>query len=166
MGRDRVQTSEGRIRVSGLAPTRYSDKARGERATHFDAEQGIVSFSNNRPSAPWAVGMQDRLSVWVQLAALMAADSENRPAGSIIRIPTATTDEAGAWEFRVNELALLPTPMGEVAAVRLVRGARREFDATVEVWLAPSRQWLPVRMRTTQANGDYVDHQIQSVVPH
>jgi hypothetical protein len=36
------------------------------------------------------------------------------------------------------------------------------FDDTVELWLAPSMGYLPVRIRITQPNGDFADMQLRS----
>ena len=47
--------------------------------------------------------------------------------------------------------------MGEVMAFKLTRAPRREFDTRVELWYAPSMNYLPVRIRVTQANGDFID---------
>ena len=65
--RARTQHSTGRITAEGLAPLRFSDKARSEEAAHFERDQGKVSFSSNRPDAPLLPGAQDRLSVLLQL---------------------------------------------------------------------------------------------------
>ena len=67
----RVQTSRGKLTTQGLAPERFSDKSRNERAAHFNYDQGKVTFSANSPDAPLAAGMQDRLSVFIQLGALL-----------------------------------------------------------------------------------------------
>jgi len=68
----RRQRSEGRITPQGLEPLHFWDKSRSEQAAHFDREHGRVTFSNNQPDAPLAAGAQDRLSVVLQLAALVA----------------------------------------------------------------------------------------------
>ncbi|HEY9095506.1 MAG TPA: hypothetical protein VIN35_07175, partial [Hydrogenophaga sp.] len=39
----------------------------------------------------------------------------------------------------------------------LIRQARKPNDKTVEVWLAPNLGRLPVRMRLTEPNGDFMD---------
>ncbi|RYF32279.1 MAG: DUF3108 domain-containing protein, partial [Comamonadaceae bacterium] len=55
------------------------------------------------------------------------------------------------------------TPAGKVDAVRLERAPRKEFDTRVEVWYAPALGYLPVRIRITQQNGDYVDQKLDSL---
>jgi hypothetical protein len=50
-------------------------------------------------------------------------------------------------------------PGGEVQAVKLTRAPRRDYDQTAELWLAPQFGYLPVRIKITERNGDFVDQQ-------
>lgn len=155
----RRQHSTGEITAAGLAPLRFSDKARSEEAAHFQRDKGTVSFSNNRPDAPLAAGAQDRLSVLLQLGAMIAGDPRRFPAGTTIPIQTASTREAEAWHFTVEGEEPLHLPGGTVPSLKLIRLPRKEFDQTVELWLGPGMDYVPVRLRLTQPNGDWVDQQ-------
>jgi len=158
----RVQRSTGRITPEGLAPAYFSDKSRSEQATHFDRANGRLVFSNNRPEAALESGMQDRLSVILQLAALLAGQPANYPAGTQIAIPTASTREADTWVFAVEGEEDLALPGGAVHVVKLQRLPRREYDQKVELWLAPRMDYAPVRLRLTNPNGDTVDNRWSS----
>ena len=113
--------------------------------------------------------MQDRLSVLLQLGAIVGGAPQRYPVGSSVAVYTASVDEAEVWVFEVDEMlateaAQLPpevTQGGTQPTIKLTRKPRREFDSRVEIWLAPAVQWLPVRMRITQANGDYTDQTVQ-----
>jgi hypothetical protein len=155
--RERVQQSAGQITEEGLAPDRFSDKSRGEQATHFDRAQQRLVFSNNRPEAALAAGMQDRLSVVVQLSMLVAGDAARFPPGTQVAIPTASTREAEDWVFRVEGEEDLDLPGGHLRALKLERLPRREFDQKVELWLAPGKDYAPVRLRLTNPDGGTVD---------
>jgi hypothetical protein len=158
----RVQRSTGRITPEGLAPAYFSDKARSEQATHFDRANGRLVFSNNRPDAAIEGGMQDRLSVIVQLSALVAGDpAKYRPGGRIV-VPTASTREADTWIFSVEGEEELALPGGAVQALKLQRLPRREYDQKLELWLAPRMDYAPVRLRLTNPNGDTVDNRWSS----
>lgn len=157
--RPRVQHSAGSIGSQGLEPARFGDRHRGEQAAHFDRAGQRVVFSNNRPAAPLAPGAQDRLSVLLQLAALAAGSPDKFTAGARVAIQTATTREADSWIFTVDGEEELQLPAGQLAAVKLTRPPRGEFDQRVEVWLAPGQAYVPVRLRLTQPSGDWVDHQ-------
>ncbi len=158
----RTQHSTGRITPEGLAPVRYSDKNRSEQATHFERDKGKVTFSSNRPDAPLLVGAQDRLSVILQLASMIAGDPRKFPQSTTITIPTAGTRETEPWIFTVEGDEELLLPGGKVAALKLLRNPRKEFDLKIELWLAPAMDYVPVRVRLTQPNGDWADQQWSS----
>lgn len=158
----RVERSVGRIGEAGLAPSYYAQKTRGEQAAHFEHDKGRITFSNNRPPAELVAGMQDRLSVVLQLAALIAGNPPRYPAGSEIVIPTTSTREAESWIFSVDGEEDLQLPGGALRALKLQRRPRKEFDQKVELWLAPRMDYAPVRLRLTNPNGDTVDQRWSS----
>jgi hypothetical protein len=158
----RIQRSVGRITSQGLAPDYFSDKSRNEQATHFDREKNRVVFSNNKPEAALAQGMQDRLSIVLQLAALLAGSPDKYLPGTTLTIPTAGTGDAGNWVFSVEGEEDLRLPGGSVRAVKLQRLPRKEYDQKVELWLAPRMDYAPVRLRLTNPNGDAVDQRWSS----
>ena len=73
-----------------------------------------------------------------------------------------STREAEPWVFTVEGEEQLQLPGGNVAALKLTRNPRKEFDQKVELWLAPGMDYVPVRLRLTQPNGDWVDQQWSS----
>lgn len=158
-GRTRMQTSQGRITATGLAPERFTDKYRSEVAAHFDEAQGKISFSANTPDAPLLAGAQDRLSVLIQLGALLASDPTHLAPGSSISVQTVGPRNAELWLFTVMQTEALELPGGKVQGVKLERLPREPYDQKVEVWLSPQLAYLPVRIRITEANGDHVDQQ-------
>ncbi|NDP40027.1 MAG: DUF3108 domain-containing protein [Rhodoferax sp.] len=158
-GQARVQTSRGQITPQGLAPLRFSDKFRSEVAAHFDRAQGKVTFSANTPDVPLLAGAQDRLSVLMQLAAMLASAPQRYPQASTITFQTIGPRAADLWRFTVGAPETLALPGGQQATLKLVRNPREAFDQKVELWLAPALGYLPARIRITEANGDYVDQQ-------
>jgi len=158
----RTLNSVGDITADGLAPKRFSDKGRNELAAHFQADKGTVSFSANTPDAPWKRGAQDRLSVFLQLASLLAGQPESFALGTKIPIYTVGSRDVDTWTFSVGGEETLELPIGTVTAIKLTRDPRREFDQRVEAWFAPSLGYWPVRMKVTQHGGDYIDQQLSS----
>jgi len=159
----RVQTSAGVLGHDGLMPTRFSDKTRSELAAHFQRDKNIISFSANTPDAPLLKGAQDRLSVVLQLGALLSADPARYPAGTMLSMQTVSQREAEVWQFVVEHDEQLELPYDNLATVKLQRTPRREFDQRIELWLAPSLGYLPARLRITNANGDVVDQLLRSL---
>lgn len=155
----RSQHSTGRITAEGLEPLRFADKGRGERATHFERDSGMLVFSSNTPQQPLLPGAQDRLSVFLQLAAMLAGDPAKFPPGTGISLQTAGTRDAQPWLFMVEGDESLDLPGGTVAARKLVRHPRHDYDIRIELWLGTAMDYVPVRIRLTQPNGDFVDQQ-------
>jgi hypothetical protein len=153
----RVQVSKGSLGAEGIMPHRFSDKTRSELAAHFQRDKGIISFSANTPDAPLLKGAQDRLSIVLQLSSLLAADPTRFPAGTMLSFQIVSQREAEVWQFLVEKEEMLSLPFGDINAIKLNRQPRREFDQHIEVWFAPTLGYLPVRLRITNANGDFVD---------
>jgi hypothetical protein len=165
-GQSRVQTSRGEIGPQGLLPTRFSDKYRSEVAAHFERDKGRISFSANTPDVPLLAGAQDYLSVMLQLAAMMAGEPERYPVATTLTMQIAGPRDAEVWLFTVERPETLTLPGGEQKTIKLLRHPRRPFDQQVELWFAPALAYLPVRLRISEANGDYLDQKwISSEAP-
>jgi len=161
----RVLSSTGKLTAGGLAPARFSDKFRSERAAHFDRGAGRIVFSANTPHAELMSGAQDQLSIFAQLAALVAGDPLAFAIGTTITIQTAGPRDAEPWEFSVEREEMLYLPGGHVPALKLVRKPNSDYGQTVELWLAPELAFLPARIRITFRNGDFLDQQWKSSSP-
>ena len=136
------QTSRGQITEQGLAPLRFSDKKRTEVAAHFVREQGKISFSANTPDAPLLAGAQDRLSILLQLGAILAGDPGAYPQATTLTLQVVGPRDADTWLFTVDAEETLALPGGEQLALKLLRNPREAFDQKVELWLAPARGYL------------------------
>jgi hypothetical protein len=161
----RVLSSTGTLTGAGLAPTRFSDKFRSERAAHFDRQRGRIVFSANTPQAELLPGAQDQLSIFAQLASLVAGDPLAFPIGTTLTIQTAGPRDAEPWVFTVEREEMLYLPGGQVPALKLVRHPNKDYGQKVELWLAPELAFLPARIRITFENGDFLDQQWKSSSP-
>jgi len=153
----RSQSSAGKLGKEGLMPDRFADKSRSELAAHFNREQHKISFSANTPDAVLESGAQDRLSVLIQIATLMASAPSRFAPGSTLTIQTVGPRAADAWVFTLGTSEVLELPGGTLDAVKITRAPRQTYDQQLEIWLAPSLGYLPARVRITESNGDYVD---------
>ena len=158
------QISAGNVSEAGLKPERYTDKRglRSEQATHFQPDKGIISFANNKPNAPWISGAQDRLSVMMQLAGMVSGDPEKMLAQRTISMPVAGIDDAENWTFALEGKEKLELPAGTTTAVHLVSYPRKEFDRKVELWLSPQLDYMPVRIKLVDTNGNTVELSLRS----
>ncbi len=145
---------------AGLAPRRFAQRQQGKQgmrdrqATNFRRDEGVVSFSASPAVLPLQEGSQDRISWWLQLAALVEAEPQRYQAGTELLMPVASLrGELQQWRFKVLGREGLELPAGRLeSAVRLVREPLGAWDSRVELWLDPARHHLPVRIRHTQAD--------------
>ena len=151
--------SAGQINATGLAPTRFSDSWRSERAAHFDRPNQRIVFSNNAPTAPLQPGAQDQVSLYAQLAAAMAQSSKRMQPGTRLQIQTATVRDALPWLLTLEKSETLQMDGKSVETVKWVCQPRNRFDAQVEFWVSAAHDWLPARIRITQVSGSFIDLQ-------
>lgn len=165
LGWSRSQSSRGTLSPMGLAPLRFGDKTRAEQAAHFRRDSKRVTFSANTPDVPLLPGTQDRLSVLLQLGAWAAGQPQATRTGSTWELLVVGARDGAVWQFRVEGPQTLDLPAGRMDTLKLVRLPRELYDQKLEVWLAPSLQYLPVRVRLTEPNGDTLDQQLREHQP-
>lgn len=167
--------SEGRLDPQGLSPQRFTQQRAGRpgmaprdaAATNFRRDagpgQGQISFSASAELVPMPDGVQDRISWWLQLAAIVAATPQRFQPGASLRMPVVgLRGEAMEWVFEVLDEAALDLPVGPIArTVHLRRAALGPYSGAIDLWLDPARHHLPVRILFSQADGRGWDMQLQ-----
>lgn len=154
----RSWTSQGTLGPKGLQPVLFSDRARGpELTTRFQRSKGVITFSESAEEVPLQTGAQDKLSALLQLSVLVAGAPEAYPAGTVVRFQAADAHHAEVWSFKAGATETLRLPGGEVGTLRFSKAPTGSFNQGMEVWLAPSQQYLPVRLRITEGNGAFAD---------
>ncbi|HSV70410.1 MAG TPA: DUF3108 domain-containing protein [Methylibium sp.] len=152
-----TQTSRGRFDAAGLAPERHTDRRirRSEQAVSFQRGAGRVSFSGGAPEQPLLPGLQDRLSVMVQLAAIAAAAPQPPPSGQTVRIAVVgARGDVAVWVLKFEGVQTVATPEGPVSAWHYRREPDSPHDTRAEYWLDPVRGHLPVRVRLTDGSSE------------
>ncbi len=145
-----TQLSTGGFDHSGMAPLRFTDqRLRGSvRATHFQRQRSLIGFSTQSVEFPLVRGVQDRLSWMIQLPAILAANAKLASTGSEITLyVVGARGDASVWVFRSAGREPVKTDAGPVDAMKFVRQPRKPDDSLAEVWLDPTRQFLPVRAK-------------------
>ena len=160
--------SEGAVDGFGLAPTQFGEKRiRHEPwTTTFDRSKKRISFTESDVSYPLKGGEQDRSSVLFQLAGVARAAPDKFVAGSEWTFFVAGRRDADTWTFRVIKAETVQTGIGSVEAIHLIRLPPPDSkEQTLDIWLAPSQQWYPVRLRFTDNEDEYIDQLLQTVTP-
>lgn len=155
----RVQHSRGRITPAGLQPLRFADRVRQDRVAEFDHAQQQIRFSEGAPPVALPPDAQDQLSVFMQLGSLISTTPQHYPRGTAITLPAVGVYGPESWSVVVEGEETLSLPGGELRTLKLSRAPTRADEPRAEIWLAPALGWLPVRIRLSQENGDFIDQQ-------
>jgi hypothetical protein len=155
--------SEGAIDDYGLAPAAFMEKRfRKEPTTAtFNRDTKIVSFSVGDETYPIKGGEQDRVSIQWQLAANARATPDKFKPGSEWAYFVTARRNAEQWVFKVVKTETITVAGSEISALHLVREPTGDKDSQVDLWLAPSMEWYPVRVVFKDGDGDYVDQTLE-----
>jgi len=155
----RTWNSQGALGSQGLQPERFEDTTRSDQKNvRFLRNKGVIAYSAGNPDLPLEADAQDKLSALLQLGARFGANPQRYHAGDRIGFQATDAYSAERWEFHVGASEVLPLAEGDsVSATKLTKEATPEVDQTIEVWLAPALAYLPVRLRITESNGNFVD---------
>ena len=160
--------SEGEIGEFGIAPVLYSEKPfrKSLTNTHFQRANGKISFSASEASYPYKGGEQDRGSIIWQLAGIGRGDASQFVPGKEIDVVVAGNRDADTWRIQVVGEEEIDTPLGKMSTWHVSRAPRPgSYDQTIDIWFAPQREWYPVKVRYTYANGDFLDLSVSSLTP-
>jgi hypothetical protein len=158
-------SSEGEITPDGLQPRRYDEETRvalrepRRLSVWLDAEQVRLA---NGSEWPRPAGVQDSASQFVQLTWLFTTQPQQLQPGNSVEFPLALPRRLEPWIYDVLEAETLDTPAGPVQAVHVKprRLPRPGNELTAEIWVAPSLQYLPVRIVIRQDAETHIDLQI------
>ena len=161
------QRSEGTVDDYGLAPAQFVEKRfRKEAATTtFKRDSKTIVFSEGDDSYPLKGGEQDRNSTVWQLVSIARATPEKFTPGSEWSFFVAGRRDAEPWTFKVVKQETVATGQGLVEAVHLVKAPPPDKKGQqVDLWLAPSLEWYPVKVTFADEDGDYVEQTLQKIV--
>ena len=158
----RRMSSEGDISADGLAPQRYDEDTkvmfRERRRLTMRFEPEAIVMANGQRQERLA-GVQDSVSQFVQLSYLFSVKPELLVVGGAVEVPLALARKVERWVYDVVEQEPLSTPFGAVDTFHLKprRVAQAGSDLTAEIWIAPSLQYLPARIRIRQDADTFID---------
>jgi len=161
------QRSEGTVDDNGLAPAQFVEKRFRKDAvtTTFKRDSKSIVFSEGDDSYPLKGGEQDRNSTVWQLVSIARATPEKFTPGSEWSFFVAGRRDAEPWTFKVVKQENVATGQGLVEAVHLTKAPPPDKKGQqVDLWLAPSLEWYPVKVTFADEDGDYVEQTLQKVV--
>jgi hypothetical protein len=158
------QASTGRLGTDGMEPERYVEQRgrRAERWTSVDRATGVALFSGGE-RVPLVAGVQDRLSLLLQLGLIARAQPQRMAAGQRIEVPELGSRGIAPAVFLSRGDESLATGGGPLRALHLERrDGNPARDPRVDVWLGYDHGMTPVRIRLTDPAGRVLD---QVLVP-
>ncbi len=162
----RRASSYGELTAEGIRPQRYEEETRVALGSPrrlnvlFQGDRVQLANGNNEPLLP---GAQDQASQFVQLTWLFLTQRLRPEPGFAVDQPLVLARKQYAWRYVVLGQEDVDTPMGQLPTWHLK--PQREVgggDLTAEVWLAPSVQFLPVRMLLRQDADTWIELTLKS----
>ena len=142
--------SNGQLTRQGLRPERFEGRSigRGQVMAEFDWPGERLSFGRDGKIETVALppGTQDRLSIMYQFMF--------QPPNGREKFDFAMTDgrRLQHYHYAVTRGVEIETPLGRMDTLHLVRQAGPDASGN-EIWLAPDRHFLPVKMVIREDNG-------------
>lgn len=161
-------TSEGEITPEGLAPRRFESinklliSSGKPRLVTFHPHEVELSDGQRVPKLPM---VQDPASHYIQLAYMALLKPETLQVGGTLSMPLAWTRKQDTVTYDILAREMLDTPVGKVETFKLKPRplpSQKEKDKArdevlAEIWVAPSLQYLPIRMLLRQGAANYLD---------
>lgn len=157
-------TSQGKINEAGLLPELYEEKLPGN-VRRVTLEGNQIRFNNGRVDVrPTTV--QDTASQFVDLSHRFATGVETLKEGAEVRLWLARPGGLDFWTYDVLAPEILQTP--ELGAIEAFRLKPRPLSSprgpiVAEMWFAPSLQYLPVRVRISLGDGNFIDLMVERI---
>ena len=165
-GKIHESRSSGAVDAYGLAPAQWQEKRyrRDPSATTFDRGARRITFSDSDKSATLVGGEQDRASVEFQLVSIARAVPDKMSAGSEWTFFVAGRKNPAQWTFKVVGRDKLETPLGVLDTIHLTRlPSDDEPERRLDLWLAPEREWYPVKLVFKDGDGEFIEQVISRI---
>jgi hypothetical protein len=101
--------------------------------------------------------------IWQLISIARAAQKKFKP-GSEWTFFVVGQRDAEPWTFTVIKTEHIETPLGELDALHISRAPPPDSKGQqLEIWLAPSHEWYPARLRFTEENGDVIEQSLAGI---
>ena len=153
-----VLTSQGEVTPDGLLPHIYEELRPGKRRTNQFGDEVVVL--DNGSIVPRPPGVQDTASQFVELTQRFATGRDVLEVGRSVKIWLARPGGVNEWMYDIVAREPLRTPsFGTVETFHLKPRAvaNPRGNITVEMWYAPSLQYLPARIRIVMGEDTWLD---------
>ncbi len=157
-----IQTSQGRITANGLEPESYWEQ-RGQKAdrtfrAEFDYINKTLTYGRVEDSTtvPLPPGTQDQLSFIYQFGL-------KAPLSGTVHFSMTTGRKLGSYASEVVGEEMINSGLGELRTQHLRKVRDDPKDDQIEIWLAIDHQYLPVKVRITNSDGDVLEQVVEGI---
>jgi Protein of unknown function (DUF3108) len=161
--------SQGRVRATGLEPQIFEENNRGKiRNLRLEAQEVITDNGARlpRPAAdPFSV--QDAASQFVELGHRFKNGRNRLAEGEVVKVWLARPGGMDEWVYDIGPAETIDLPdIGPVQAFHLTPRplANPRGPIKVEMWFAPSLQYLPVRIKLILNAETHLDLKVQEII--
>ena len=156
-------TSQGEVDASTLLPAAYEELRNGKPRGLKIGEREVMLA--NAVIVPRPDGVQDTASQFVELSHRFATGRERLEVGRSVSFWMARPGAVDLWTYDVVEREMLATRLGEIEAFHLKPRALASPHGNIymDMWFAPSLQYLPVRVRVGMGDEATVDLLVEGI---
>jgi hypothetical protein len=147
--------SDGVVGPAGLSPRRYDQETemllRDTQRDNLVLDEDMVQLANGQRTRSLP-GVQDTASQFVQMTWLFLTRPELLQVGGVVEFPLALPRRVVPWRYEVVAQESIHLPFGDVMSFHLrpAPGLSQPGELSVETWVAPELQYLPVRIVVRQ----------------
>lgn len=156
-----IENSQWKYEKNELIPIEYSYiRTRGKKekniSVHFDWEKKILSnqINSSRIELPLTDGMLDKLSY--QYAIMRDLRRNQFPS----KYTVADARKIKTYHFKQAGEETVSTPLGDIQAIKIDKVAD---DSSMTIWCAPQLQYLPIKIKQAEEDGQVITTVIQKV---
>lgn len=164
-------SSEGTIVNFGLAPERFIEKRLKQEKTMiiFNRKYNNLYFTCSNTNYILQNTEQDCTSIILQLVAVARDNFSKFINGSTWVFLVASNNKVEQWCFTIVGREKIKTSFREFNTVHLLYNVSfKDRGSKLDIWLAPSEEWYPIRLRFTYPNGNFVEQILNNIIkyPH
>ena len=166
-------TSQGLIGEAGLQPQAYEEILPGGRRRSVKLEGStlegktlVLGDGRRLPAPANAVGLQDTASQFVELGHRFQTGQSTLAPGAVVKMWLARPGGLDEWTYDVSLPETLNLPLlGAVQAYKLSPRplANPRGSITADIWIAPSLQYLPVRILISVSQDVRLDLTVEKI---
>lgn len=158
--------SHGAVDDYGLAPLDFTEKriSKDPSTTTFNRNNKTITFTQSSETYPIKGGEQDRSSIIWQLISIARGAPQKFKPGSEWKFFVAGQRDAEQWSFKIVDDEKISSSLGNINAVHIVRASPPEGKVQqLDIWLAPSLEWYPLRLRFVDPDGNTIEQTLEKI---